>query len=150
MILDGKIIDSGDSLKDYPSTEQIREIGLRHGKRPFVFINDLLVAIEESGTPWHRTVYRNDFYPTVSLVLRKEPDSLEVTADFDTGALPSGEILSSKLPILCVVDWSNSPFVHVNPHRTALAGRDLFLELRPSILLDFANQRTRVVASEQA
>ncbi len=116
MILDGKIIDSGDSLKDYPSTEQIREIGLRHGKRPFVFINDLLVAIEESGTPWHRTVYRNDFYPAVSLVLRKDPDSLEVTADFDT----------------------------------ALAGRDLFLELQPSILLDFANRRTRLVAPEQA
>jgi len=193
MVLDGKIIASGDSLKDYPSTEQIRAIGLRHGKRPFVFINDLLVAIEEG---WHHTVYRDDFYPTVPLVLHNVSDSLEVVADFDTGAassfadydlllshaiitseedeqaegsqhlsqefeyvsktvivevkLDSGKILRHNLPILCVPDWKASPFIQVNPHRTALAGRDLFLELQPSILLDFANRRTKLVAPELA
>ena len=194
MVLDDKIIASGDSLKDYPKTEQIREIGLRHGKRPFVFINDLLVAVEESSILWHRTVYHNDFYPTVSLVLHKDSSFMEIVADFDTGAassfvnydlllshaiieseedeqtegsqhlsqefeyisktitvevkLPSGEVLSHELPILCVPDWKACPFIRINPHRTALAGRDLFLALQPNILLDFTNRRTTIVASE--
>jgi hypothetical protein len=89
MILDGEIIAFGDSLKDYPSTDKIREIGLRHGKRPFLIINDLLVAIEESGVAWHPTVYRNDYYPTVHLVLHNDSASLKITADFDTGAASS-------------------------------------------------------------
>ena len=134
MVMDGEVIAYGTSLQDYPSTEKIREIGGRFGKRPFIFINDLFVAIEESKTPWHATIYERDFYPTVPIIEVK---------------LPSGESLSRKLLLNCVINWRFSPFVSITSHRTALAGRDLFLELQPSILLDFANRSTRLVTSEQ-
>ncbi len=111
MVLDGKIIASGDSLQTYPRVEQIREMSSRYGKRPFIFVNDLFLAIEESGMTWHQTVYRND---------------------------------------LCVTKWKQSPFVRINPRRTALAGRDIFLELQPSITLDFANRRTTISAPTTA
>jgi hypothetical protein len=62
--------------------------------------------------------------------------------------LTSGESLSHKLPFHCVSNWHTSPFVSINPHRQALAGRDLFLELQPNILLDFAKRRTQILASE--
>jgi hypothetical protein len=196
MVMDGEIIAYGTSLQDYPSTEKIREIGGRYGKRPFIFINDLFVAIEESKIAWHPTIYDHDFYPTVPIVLRTDSGSMEIAADFDTGAvasfvdydlllahavlksdndgegessehlgqtfeyfgrffmleikLPSGEILSQKLLLNCVTDWRFSPFVSINPHRNALAGRDLFLKLKPNILLDFVNQRTKLVTPEQA
>jgi hypothetical protein len=196
MVLDGEVIAFDDSLDSYPQIEEIREISSRHGKRPFIFINDLFIAIEESSLNWHSTVYRHDFYPTVTITLRTLTESLTVAADFDTGAsssfvdrdlliahhivemdeerepdvsrhlgqtfkyfrqpfdvevtLPTGEVLGQKLSINCVTGWHNSPFVQINPHRTVLAGRDLFLKLQPSILLDFANRRTKLVAPEQA
>jgi hypothetical protein len=189
MVVNGEIIASGDTLKTYPQREQISEILSRYGKQPFIFINDFLLAIEES---WHSTVYKNDFYPTVSIVLQTDSGSLEIDADFDTGAtssfadydllkshhvvepyeneyveisrylsetfgcvsrlvnievkLLSGEVLRQTLPIHCVEKWSKSPFVRINPRRTALAGRDIFLELQPSITLDFANRRTTIAA----
>jgi len=62
--------------------------------------------------------------------------------------LPSGEVLRHELPISCVPDWKASPFTRINTRRTALAGRDLFLELQPNGLLDFTNRRTTIVASE--
>ncbi len=69
MVLDGEIIATGDSMLDYPRVEKIREIGARYDKRPFIFVNDLFIAIEESSVSWHPTVYHHDFYPTVSLKL---------------------------------------------------------------------------------
>jgi len=67
MVMDGEIIATGDSMLDYPRVEKIREIGARYGKRPFIFVNDLFIAIEESGVSWHPTVYHHDFYPNVLL-----------------------------------------------------------------------------------
>jgi hypothetical protein len=197
MVLDGKIIASGDSLQTYPRVEQIREMISRYGKRPFIFVNDLFLAIEESGMTWHQTVYRNDFYPTVPITLRTDSYSVAIVADFDTGAassfvdydlllahaiiepreeeetesaehlgqifkcvnkpitvevkLPSGEVLYYReLIIVCVTKWKQSPFVRINPHRTALAGRDIFLELQSSVTLDFANRRTTIAAPTTA
>ena len=54
MVVNGEIIASGDTLKTYPQREQISEILSHYGKQPFVFINDLLLAIEES---WHSEVF---------------------------------------------------------------------------------------------
>jgi hypothetical protein len=82
MVVDGEIIASGDTLKTYPQREQISEILSRYGKQPFIFINDYLLAIEES---WHSTVYKNDFYPTVSIILQAGGGSLKLNADFDFG-----------------------------------------------------------------
>jgi hypothetical protein len=46
--------------------------------------------------------------------------------------------------ILCVRNWQQSPFVAVNPNRTALIGRSLCLATQAKILLDFARQVTSV------
>lgn len=48
MVMDGEVIASGDRLNTYPRIEQIREVILRYGKQPFIFINDAFVAVEES------------------------------------------------------------------------------------------------------
>jgi len=193
MVLNGEVIAFDDNLDSYPDIEQIREISSRYGKRPFLFINDLFIAIEESYSHWHPTAYRNDFYPTVSMTLRTSTESIAINADFDTGAsssfvdrdflvahhiverdedrepdvsrhlsqtfkffrqpihvevtLSTGEAFSRILSLNCVINWKNSPFVQINPKRTALAGRDLFLKLQPAILLDFANRRTTISAT---
>jgi hypothetical protein len=46
--------------------------------------------------------------------------------------------------VLCVRNWPQSPFVTVNPNRTALVGRDLCLLLQPQVTLDFAQHETTV------
>jgi len=46
--------------------------------------------------------------------------------------------------VLCVLNWLQSPFVAINPNRTALVGRDLCLALQPivTLTLNFANRTT--------
>jgi len=51
---------------------------------------------------------------------------------------------TSSQTILCVRNWQQSPFVAVNPNRTALVGRSLCLATQAKILLDFARQVTSV------
>jgi len=194
MVMDSEVIASGDNLRTYPRKEQIHEIISHYEKQPFTFINDLFVAIEEGLANWHPTVYRNDFYPTVSITLRTASGSVEIVADFDTGAVSSfvdydlllshrvidlyenenvvsskhlgetfkyvskpidveiklsnGDALNHELSIQCVGTWSDRPFVRINPLRTALAGRDIFLALKPSIGLDFANRFTKLSPPE--
>jgi hypothetical protein len=46
--------------------------------------------------------------------------------------------------ILCVRNWQQSPFVAINPNRTALVGRSLCLAMQVKITLDFARQVTSV------
>lgn len=51
---------------------------------------------------------------------------------------------SAVRTVRCILDWHNSPFVSVNPHRTALVGRLTCLELQPTVVLDFAQRQTTV------
>lgn len=46
--------------------------------------------------------------------------------------------------VVCVSNWLNSPFTSINPARTFLLGRSVLLELRPRLILDFANRCTEV------
>jgi hypothetical protein len=46
--------------------------------------------------------------------------------------------------VLCVRNWQQSPFVAVNPNRTALVGRSFCLATQAKITLDFAQQVTSV------
>ncbi|MFN4179238.1 MAG: hypothetical protein ACK4I8_02905 [Armatimonadota bacterium] len=50
----------------------------------------------------------------------------------------------TQLRVLCVLNWQQSPFVAVNPSRTALVGRDICLKLQPQVTLNFATQQTRL------
>jgi hypothetical protein len=45
---------------------------------------------------------------------------------------------------ICVENWRHSPFVAINPNRTALVGRGTMLKLQPMVGLDFANRQTEV------
>jgi hypothetical protein len=189
-VMNGVVIASGKNLDTYPRIEQVHEIISRYGKQPIIFVNDSFVAIEENGASWNTTVYPDDFYPTVSVALLSDLGSVEITADFDTGAVSSfvdydllvshhvielyenenivsskhlgepfiyftraitvetkmqnGDVLRRELPIQCVANWFNSPFIRINPHRTALIGRDAFLNLRPIVHLDFDAHQTTI------
>lgn len=195
MVVDGKVIASGKKFSDYPEPEQILEVCHRTGKFPFLFINEDVLAIEESSSAWHSTVDPDDFYPTIKVKFRTHTGAATVVADFDTGAsaifvdyvflvkqnviqlkaqeegesaqhlnqtfgylprkvtveivLASGEVCSRELNIACVVAWENSPFVKINPKRTALVGRKVFLLLKPRILLDFEKQESKLWAPLQ-
>jgi hypothetical protein len=195
MVVDGQVIATGATLSDYPDPEQILEVCHRTEKFPFLFINEDLLAIEESGSAWHPTIDPNDFYPTVNVKFRSNVGTIDVIADLDTGAgaifvdydllanqnviqpkaqeqienahhlnqifeylprkvtveivLASGEVRSQELKIACVAAWRKSPFVKINPNRTALVGRAVFLKLKPRILLDFDKQETKLWAPLQ-
>ena len=56
----------------------------------------------------------------------------------------SGVTRESRQTINCVLDWQQSPFIQVNPNRTALIGRKVLLELKPKVALDFSRQVTMV------
>jgi len=46
--------------------------------------------------------------------------------------------------VLMIEDWQSSPFVAINPQRTALVGRKAFLKLQPVVHLDFASRQTEL------
>jgi hypothetical protein len=75
--------------------------------------------------------------------------SYEYVAKFLRFRLSSKEdetrVLETK--ICCVLDWHTSPFVKINPNRVALIGRDIMLELKPRVLLDFEKCQTEIGAS---
>ncbi|MDZ7362629.1 MAG: hypothetical protein ONB46_18175 [candidate division KSB1 bacterium] len=56
----------------------------------------------------------------------------------------NGQHRHTKIVAICVANWRQSPFVAINPNRTALVGRDTMLQLQPAVLLDFANRQTEV------
>ncbi len=55
-----------------------------------------------------------------------------------------GQRRQTRIYAICVENWKKSPFVAVNPNRTALVGRDAMLQLQPKVLLDFAARQTEV------
>jgi len=193
MVVDGEIIASGKTLSDYPKPEQILAVCHRTGKLPFLFINEEVLAVEESSSVWQTTSEPHDYYPTVPVKLRSDSGEAAVIGDLDTGAIPtfvnydflvqqnviqfeayedaelsrhlnqayeylprsvvieitlaSGEVRSQETTIACVADWHDSPFVRINNHRIALVGREVFLKLKPSLLLNFENRQTEILSS---
>jgi hypothetical protein len=53
-----------------------------------------------------------------------------------------GQAREVQMFTVCVLNWRQSPFVAINPNRTALVGRDLCLALQPIVTLNFANRTT--------
>ena len=195
MVLDGKVIASGKSLKDKPRPPQTVKISQRTGKFPFVFVNDKFITIEESASSWHKTAQAGDYYPTLPITFCSASNSVEMIGDFDTGSShtfvdydfllkqnivrpaigeeaethlhlnerfdyfdkflliefpsTSGEPRSLEAWVSCVLDWNLSPFIAINPNRTALIGRDLMLELKPNLSLDFDKKRTEILPAEK-
>ncbi|MGH7596181.1 MAG: hypothetical protein ACREOI_07505 [bacterium] len=86
VVIDGEVIDWGKSLKNLPMARQNVEVSQRTGKFPFVFINDDLMAIEESNSAWHATNDPGDYYPTLPVTLSSASNIVELVGDFDIGA----------------------------------------------------------------
>ncbi len=81
-------------------------------------------------TPWRRATHLGrDFWYTRMGV------EISLTAT-------DGSRRSAVHRILCIRDWTQSPFVAVNPTRAALVGRDLCLQLQPTVALNFAQRET--------
>ncbi len=103
VVVNGRVIVHGRSLDDYPDEAEIRGICEKTGKFPFVFVNNGLLAIEESETTWHQTVHPDDYYPTLGLrfLSLDRARSVELVADFDTGALSTfselDQLVSSEI-----------------------------------------------------
>lgn len=185
IVVDGEVLRHGSTLANYPPQEELRNLCHRTGKMLLLHAAPLLI---EEAAPWNPTVYSEDFYPTVVVAFTGNQQSVEVTADFDTGAADvcvdsslledagivtisdeepwrrdehlgrrffytfsdvnavlmaaDGSQRESIHRVICVRNWEQSPFVAVNPNRTALVGRDICLRLQPKITLDFGQHQT--------
>ncbi|MFH1108066.1 MAG: hypothetical protein V1790_02560 [Planctomycetota bacterium] len=51
----------------------------------------------------------------------------------------------SPVNVRCVLKWDESPWVKINPDRSALMGRRLFHMLQPAVILRFATQTTDII-----
>ncbi|MEK7726975.1 MAG: hypothetical protein AAB354_01115 [candidate division KSB1 bacterium] len=128
MVIDGRIVKYGASLEDYPGDDEMRELREKAGKIPFVFFSKILLAIEETAAPWHKTTAPGDFYPTLAISLSSS---------------------NNRSAVICVDNWQRSSFVNINPRRTFLLGRRLLLNLRPRVMLDFDARQSEVQFKEQ-
>jgi hypothetical protein len=86
MVIDGEVIAHGASIQQLPQEPEFEALCEKHGKYPFVFFNPRLFMIEEASA-WHQTVEPDDAYPTVAVRLQSARGALDLTADFDTGAV---------------------------------------------------------------
>lgn len=89
VVINGEVFAWGKSLDDLPLAPENVELSRRTGKFPFVFINDVYWAIEESVSAWHATTDFEDFYPTLPVTLGLDSNVFEMIGDFDTGAFPT-------------------------------------------------------------
>ncbi len=87
IVVGGKIIETGQTLDDYPSRDKLYKIGRQFDRVPFVFVAN--PVIEESS--W-AALPKNDFYPGLSITVEADgfqsaQNRLALQADFDTGSL---------------------------------------------------------------
>jgi hypothetical protein len=117
VVVNGRVIAHGENLDDYPDEIEIRRICEKMGEFPFVFVNDLLLAVEESATTWHQTVHPDDYYPTLGLRLLSldRARSAELVADFDTGALSTFAELD-RLVSSGIIETSLFDVPHIATH----------------------------------
>lgn len=87
MVVDGRVVQHGATLDNYPEDEEFLEFCQKTGKYPFVFFNKRVFAIEESPTAWHKTRDNNDYYPAATIVLSNTSNQFITEADLDTGAI---------------------------------------------------------------
>lgn len=87
MVVDGRVVRHGTTMKNFPNHEEIIALCNSTGKYPFVFFSPRVFAIEELATSWHTTKEPNDSYPALSINLLGNNNHVETEADLDTGAI---------------------------------------------------------------
>jgi hypothetical protein len=190
MVVDGEVVAWSPDVDQYPQEAEVLAVCHETGKFPFVFDDERLLQIEEASTAWSATHYPGDTYPTATIEVSAAGATVNLTADFDSGALDlffdldeltskglvqmtptevptrgfhlnklyrrfrktlqvglvadDGTVRRQTMSAICVQHWQASPFVDINPNRTALVGRRLFHLLQPTMTLNFAAQTTHV------
>ncbi|MEW6606095.1 MAG: hypothetical protein AB1414_01405 [bacterium] len=191
-VVNGEIVTYSPDLSEYPQETDILKICKEKGKFPFIFVNNELLAIEESSSRWSKTNQQDDYYPTINIQLNSSNLTSKFIADFDTGTTeifvdmdrlitkglikkPSsfevikrsthlgkeywyyikplrigivpekGKIKKDEnFPVFCICNWNEGPFVSINPNRSALVGRKIFLKIGASVILHFTNRKTEI------
>lgn len=88
MVVDGKVVQHGATLKNFPDHDELIALCKGTGKYPFAFFSPRVFAIEEQlTTTWHITNAPNDFYPALSIKLSELNRHFETAAGLDTGAI---------------------------------------------------------------
>ncbi len=140
IVVDGKIKAHGPALQTFPHEEEFEAFCKKIGKFPFVIFSPRIFFIEESAL-WHSTKLSNDAYPTLHLGRSFDYVTKSIWMELRD---KNGQSRQERVYGICVENWRNSPFVAINPNRTALVGRGMMLKLQPMVGLDFANRQTEV------
>jgi hypothetical protein len=90
LVCGGEVVESSETLRNYPSREKLMALGKERGVVPFVFVKAPL--IEEDST-WNALPHA-DFYPTLSIIIGSPQCAAEklvksgiaCVADFDSGS----------------------------------------------------------------
>lgn len=81
-----EIVEASSKLSEYPNEAALRRIGEQKGVIPFAyslaFLPESINAHSTEVTPWNRTKYSGDYYPTIRIAIGET----YLTDDFDTGA----------------------------------------------------------------
>jgi len=111
LVVGGDVIETGETLDEYPSREKLYKSGHHFGVIPFVFVANPI--IEES---FWTALPKNDFYPTVSMTVssahpQAQQNSVTMQADFDTGSfhtmLNYDDLLENRIIDRQPVDQAN-------------------------------------------
>ena len=137
--------DPGDYYPTLPvtlsSTSKVVEVvgdfdtGASHSFIDYNFLLSQNLIMPEVGEHPKTSQHLNRSYEYVAKFLRFQLSS------------KTDERRALEAKICCVLDWHESPFVKINPKRVALVGRDILLELKPKVLLDFEKRQTEIGAS---
>ncbi len=123
--------------------------------------SNIVAFVGDFDTGASHTFVDHDFL-TAQNVIQPEPEDYPITslhlnqrftyvAKWLQIELPSTSVETRNLiaRIFCVSNWRRSPFVALNPDRTALIGRDVMLELKPNLRLDFDKRQTEILPAEK-
>ncbi|MFN3421272.1 MAG: hypothetical protein ACK40X_06075 [Armatimonadota bacterium] len=83
LVVDGKVLTHGPTFDNFPSDEEVEELCRKTGKMPLLHTTPLLI---EEHAIWHPTIYPADLYPILPVTFEGGGRSVEIIADFDTGA----------------------------------------------------------------
>jgi len=149
MVLDGQAVAHGTSIQTLPMEQEFDALCEKYGKYPFVFFSPSLFMIEETVFDLNLLLQRG----LLKLGARDyERASTHLGPKFHFFTKPlwlyvrdkNGKSTEVKLSAVCIKNWRTSPFVAINPNRTALVGRNLFLMIEPVVHLDFASRQTEI------
>ncbi|MDI6735253.1 MAG: hypothetical protein QME42_03505 [bacterium] len=128
-VVDGEVKTHSSDIDQYPNELDILKFcGDNEGKLPFIFVNPRILMIEEGSSCWSKTVYPDDYYPTITIQMDSPclTKSQNFIADFDTGAIEiyidMGRLISEGV--------TTSPYSGDLPMKSEHLGREFWYYIR--------------------